>query len=121
MRTALIVIASAALLSLSASALASTPPTTSASASCKAQLRASGKANFDALYKSTGGCISKTAKLTARQRQALLSAEKTCRGQETANPSAFQAKYGTNTKSGKAGSQENAFGKCVSTLASAKS
>jgi hypothetical protein len=119
MRKLLFVLMATAFLSLPASALASTPSSHSASASCKAQLQASGKANFDAIYKTTGGCISKMSKLTATQRQALLSAEKTCRTAQTANASAFEAKYGTTTKSGKTGSQEDAFGKCVSKTASA--
>jgi len=119
MRNLLLVLIVSVFVSLQASAFASTPPSHSASASCKAQLQASGKANFDAIYKTTGGCISKMSKLTATQRQALLSAEKTCRAAQTANASAFEAKYGTTTKSGKTGSQEDAFGKCVSTTASA--
>ena len=102
-----------------ASAFASTPPSHPASASCKAQLQTSGKTYFDAMYKTTGGCVSKMSKLTATQRQAVLSAEKTCRAAQTANASAFEAKYGTTTKKGKTGSQEDAFGKCVSMTASA--
>jgi hypothetical protein len=119
MKKLLLVLIASAFLSLSASALATTPPSHSASASCKAQLQASGKANFDAIYKTTGGCISKMSKLTATQRQAVLNAEKTCRTAQTANASAFETKYGTTTKNGKTGSQENAFGKCVSKTASA--
>jgi hypothetical protein len=88
-------------------------------ASCKAQLQAPGKAAFDVIYTTTGGCISKMSKLTATKRQVVLSAEKTCRTAQTANASAFETKYGTTTKSGKTGSQEAAFGKCVSTTASA--
>jgi hypothetical protein len=59
------------------------------------------------------------SKLNAKQRQSVLKAEKTCRAAQLANASAFEAKYGTNGKSGKSGSQENAFGKCVSQTASA--
>jgi len=119
MKKLLFVLAAVVCLSIQASALATTPPSHSASASCKAQLLASGKANFDAMYKTTGGCIARMSKLTATQRQSVLNAEKTCRAAQTANPAAFEAKYGTTTKSGKAGSQENAFGKCVSATASA--
>ena len=99
--------------------MSATTPAGGSSASCKAQLLASGTKNFDAIYKTTGGCISKMSKLTAAQRQTVLSAEKTCRAAQTANASAFETKYGTTTKSGKTGSQEDAFGKCVSATASA--
>jgi hypothetical protein len=104
-------------LSIQAAAVASTP-SHAASASCKAQLAASGPTNFAAIYKTTGACVSRMAKVTATQRQALLRAEKTCRAAQVANAGAFAARYGT-TKSGKTGSQANAFGKCVSSLASA--
>jgi hypothetical protein len=119
MKKPLLFLAVTACLAFQASALASTPPSHAASASCKAQLEASGKANFDHLYKTTGGCISKMSKLTATQRKAILAAEKTCRAAQLANASAFETRYGTTTKSGKSGSQENAFGKCVSQTASA--
>jgi hypothetical protein len=119
MRKLLFVLTATACLSLQASAFASTPSSHSASASCKAQLLAMGKTNFDAKYKTTGGCISQMSKLTATQRQALLSAEKKCRAAQTANAAAFESTYGTTTKSGKTDSQEDAFGKCVSKTASA--
>ncbi len=104
-------------LSIQAAAVASTP-SHAASASCKAQLAAAGSVNFATRYKTTGACVSRMSRLTATQRQALLRAEKTCRAGQVANATAFVAKYGT-TKSGKTGSQENAFGKCVSSIASA--
>ena len=104
-------------LSIQAAAVASTP-SHAASASCKAQLAASGPANFAAIYTTTGACVSRMAKLTATQRQSLLRAEKTCRAAQLANAAAFAAKYGT-TKGAKTGSQENAFGKCVSSISSA--
>ena len=118
MKRLLIVIATCCLLAVPATAVGSTP-TKAASASCKAQLKASGAANFALLYKSVGACVSHNAKLTAQQRQALLSAEKQCRAWQTANVTAFNTQYGTNTKAAKNGTQSNAFGKCVSKLASA--
>jgi hypothetical protein len=120
MRKVLLFLAVTGLLAFPVAAGASTPRK-AASASCKAQLKASGEANFDAMYKSMGTCISKMQKTTPAQRQSLLRAETTCRSAQKADPTAFESKYGTNTKgkSGKAGSQENAFGKCVSQTASA--
>jgi hypothetical protein len=118
MKRFVLLAAVAALLSFQSAAIASTPPSHSASASCKAQLAASGTANFLGMFKTMGACISRMSKLTPQQRQSVLSAEKTCRAAQLANASAFEAKYGTNGKSGKSGSQENAFGKCVSQTAS---
>ena len=117
MKKLLILIGTCCLLAVPATAVGSTP--TKASASCKAQLKAAGAANFALLYKSLGACVSHNAKLTAQQRQALLSAEKQCRASQTANLTAFNTQYGTNGKSGKNGAQSNAYGKCVSKLASA--
>jgi len=117
MKKLLILIATCCLLAVPATAVGSTP--TKASASCKAQLKASGATNFAVLYKSLGACVSKASHLTAQQRQNLLSAEKQCHTAQTANVTAFNTQYGTNGKSGKSGAQSNAFGKCVSKLASA--
>ncbi len=119
MKKLTLILTATAFLALQASAFASTPPSHSASASCKAQLQASGTKNFDAIYETTGGCISKMSKLDATHQKAVLTAEKTCRTAQTANAAAFETKYGTTTKSGKTGSQEDAFGKCVSATASA--
>jgi hypothetical protein len=119
MKKMTLILTATAFLAIQTSAFAATPPSHSASASCKAQLLASGTKNFDAIYKTTGGCISKMSKLTATQRQSVLSAEKTCRAAQTANASAFDTKYGTTSKNGKTISPEDAFGKCVSATASA--
>jgi hypothetical protein len=108
----------AGLLALPAAALGSTP-TTAASSSCKAQLKASGAAGFAQVYPSFGACVSANAKKTAQQRQATLSAEKQCRTEQLAGAAAFDAKYGSTGKAGKHTSTANAFGKCVSKLASA--
>jgi hypothetical protein len=115
----LIVLAVFALLAVPAAAIGSTP-TSAASANCKAQLKAMGATNFNATYQSFGACVTKARHLTNQQRQSLLSAEKTCRAEQLANESAFDAKYGTSATTGKhasaptSGAKSNAFGKCVS-------
>ena len=110
-----LVLAALALFALPAAALGS--GTTAASASCKAQLKAIGATNFysPAMYKSFGACVSKASHLTAAQRQALLSAEKQCRGEQAAmGATAFDAKYDTKQQHGKQATTSNSFGKCVS-------
>lgn len=119
MKKTMLVFAAAAFVGLQVAAASAMTPSHAASASCKAQLAASGKANFDAMYKTTGGCVSRMSKLTAKERQDVLSAEKTCRAAQLANAAGFETKYGTNTKTTKKGAQENAFGKCVSMTAAA--
>lgn len=119
MKRLLLVTVFACVLAFAAAAAAKTSPSRAASASCKAQLAASGKTDFLGMYKSMGGCVSHMSKLTAKQRQSVLKAEKTCRAAQLANASAFETTYGTNGKSGKRGAQENAFGKCVARIASA--
>lgn len=121
----LVVLAAVAMLALPAASLGATP-SKAASASCKAQLKASGAADFAKVYTSFGACVSKATRQTPAQRQNTLSAEKQCRSQQLADAAAFQAKYGTNNKTnGKhanaptSGTASNAFGKCVSALASA--
>ena len=109
----LTVLAAVALLALPAAAISSTPAG-AASASCKAQLKAIGSTNFyntstSVGYKTFGACVSKAQHLTPTQRQNLLSAERKCRAAQLANPTGFEAQYGTN----------NTSGKCVSALASA--
>jgi Spy/CpxP family protein refolding chaperone len=119
----LTVLAVFAALAVPAAALGSTPAS-AASANCKAQLKAMGATNFYNVasggYQSFGACVSKARHLTNQQRQNLLAAEKTCRAEQLANESAFDAKYGTSATTGKhasaptSGSKSNAFGKCVS-------
>jgi len=119
----LTVLAVFAVLAVPAAAIGSTPAS-AASASCKAQLKAMGATNFyntaSGGYKTFGVCVSKAQHLTPQQRQNLLAAEKTCRAEQLANESAFDAKYGTNATTGKhasaptSGTKSNAFGKCVS-------
>src|SRR5262249_3304620 len=82
--------------------------------SCKAQLKAIGATNFysPAMYKSFGACVSKASHLTAAQRQALLSAEKQCRGEQAATgATAFDAKYDTKQQHGKQATTSNSSGK----------
>ena len=125
----LTMLAAVALLALPAAAIGSTPAQAS-SANCKAQLKAIGSTNFyntstSVGYKTFGACVSKAQHLTPTQRQNLLAAEKKCRAAQLANPTGFEAQYGTNNKTGKhasaptSGTASNAFGKCVSALASA--
>ena len=125
----LTVLVAVALLALPAAAIGSNG-STPANASCKAQLKAMGSTNFyntstSVGYKTFGACVSKAQHLTPTQRQNLLSAEKKCRAAQLANPTGFEAQYGTNNKTGKhasaptSGTASNAFGKCVSALASA--
>jgi hypothetical protein len=61
---------------------------------------------FKAEWGNFGKCVS------AKAREA--NAAKDCRAERTADPAAFQDKYGTN------GNKKNAFGKCVSQKAKAK-
>jgi hypothetical protein len=100
------------LLAFQAAAVAS-PSTRAATSSCKAQLKATGQPNFAQLYKSFGVCVSKATHLTNAQRQVLLSAERQCRAEQSANPTAFDSKYGTHHN------KQDSFGKCVSQQASA--
>lgn len=119
MKRTLLLLATTVALTAPVSAIGATP-TNAASASCKAQLKASGAVWFDSHYKTMGSCVSQMSKATAAHRQALLSAERTCRQQQTADPAAFKTRYGTTTKSGNTGSQSDAFGKCVSTATAGK-
>ena len=122
----LTVLVAVALLALPAAAIGSNG-STPANASCKAQLKAIGATAFygPRMYTSFGACVSKAQHLTPTQRQNLLAAEKKCRAAQLANPTGFEAQYGTNNKTGKhasaptSGTASNAFGKCVSALASA--
>ena len=88
---------------------------------CQGLHRSMSRAEFKATYGRNGvaHCVKKeTAENTAETQQAQQnahdSAEKQCRTERSQDPAAFQTKYGDN-KNGK-----NAFGKCVSKLASQK-
>lgn len=63
-----------------------------------------------------GKCVSARAKAASDANvQATVNAAKQCKAERASDPAAFKAKYGTNKN------KNNAFGKCVSRLASAKS
>lgn len=69
-----------------------------------------------------GKCVSRRARSEERQRNgAVMNAAKICQAERSANPAAFVLKYGTspNVKYGNPFGG-NAFGKCVSGIASAK-
>ena len=63
------------------------------------------------LYASYGACV---AAQNAKADANTTNAAKTCKTERAAGPDAFVAKYGTNKN------KSNAFGKCVSKIASAK-
>ena len=121
-KLALLVIAGA--LALPASAMAGeTSSSTSAAKSCKDQRAAIGATAFKDLYGTNktksnafGKCVSKqTDAQEAAKKDAADTAPAKCRAEQTADPAAFAAKYGTNKK------KTNAFGKCVSQTAKADS
>ena len=63
-----------------------------------------------------GKCVSAKAKAASTAAtKATVNAAKTCKAERAANPAAFKAKWGTNKN------KSNAFGKCVSATAKAKS
>jgi hypothetical protein len=92
---------------------------------CKAE-RAADPAAFQQKYgtgknkkNAYGKCVSQTAKAQTKQAeksqtQAEVNAAKQCKQERTADPAAFQQKYGTNKH------KSNAFGKCVSQKAKAQ-
>jgi hypothetical protein len=77
---------------------------------------------FKATYKNFGKCVSEKAKAKreqqdeadAQEAEGQTNAAKTCDAERTADPAAFQEKYGTNHN------KKNAFGKCVSQKAHAE-
>lgn len=114
-----------------AAAIGAQPSSTdkkNAAKTCKALRASAGRQNFANMFggkrNAYGKCVSKQAKLNALQaQQAQTSAEKTCRQEQQANPSAFNTKYGTSQSNSNGNSQNqsssngngaNAFGKCVS-------
>ena len=93
-----------------------------AKSDCKAE-QAADAAAFKAKYGTNknknnayGKCVSGKATAAAdAQTKALVNAAKQCKTERAADAAAFKAKYGTNKN------KANAFGKCVSKIASAKS
>ena len=111
-------------LALSATALAdpSAPSSPSASKQCRTERSAMGVELFRQTYGTNhnkrnafGKCVSKREQATTdATREAKQNASQQCTAEESADPAAFKAKYGT----GKHGA--NAHGKCVSQTAKAK-
>lgn len=99
-----------------------TTTTPTASQQCKTERAAMGTATFGQTYGTNanrsnafGKCVSKrSARTEDAATAAKTNASKTCTAEETADPAAFKAKYGT----GKKGA--NAHGKCVSQAAKAE-
>jgi hypothetical protein len=98
------------------------PSTPTAQAQCRTERDAMGKTVFAQTYGTNknkanafGKCVSKRNAATEKAaEEAHTNASKECTAEETADPAAFTAKYGT----GKKGS--NAHGKCVSGKAKAE-
>ena len=118
----LIVLAMLALAIPAAAIAAGTPAQNAAAqAACRAQRTALGAASFKLLYapaananqaNAFGKCVSNTVKnAQANTAAAVVS----CKTAQTADKTAFKAKYGTNAK------KSNAFGKCVSAKAKTQS
>jgi hypothetical protein len=90
---------------------------------CRMERQTMGTATFKATYGTNknksnafGKCVShRAAQNTSDQSQAQARAEAQCRSQQTADPSAFKEKYGTNHN------KANAFGRCVSQTAQSMS
>jgi hypothetical protein len=84
-----------------------------AKAQCKAE-RAASRAAFKANYDGFADCVGKTAKEEeAENEEAAKNAAKECKAERDANPTTFKTTYGKNKN------DKNAFGKCVSSKASA--
>ena len=89
---------------------------------CKAEQKAMGDKVFNDTYGTNknksnafGKCVSRRAKQNAKTEQtSQQNASQQCKSEQAADPAAFKAKYGTG-KNGK-----NAFGKCVSQKAKAR-
>jgi hypothetical protein len=104
---------------LKARASIATVAAKNAAKACQAE-RAAGEAAFNAKYgknendkNAFGKCVSAQAKQSVEaQQQATLNAAKKCKAERAQNAQAFANKYGTNAN------KRNAFGKCVSKLAS---
>jgi len=98
------------------------PTTPSASKQCRTERSAMGLELFRLTYGTNktkrnafGKCVSKRAHATSEAaKEAKHNASKDCKAEETADPAAFTAKYGT----GKHGA--NAHGKCVSQKSKSK-
>lgn len=119
-KTILVTVALAALLVPVAALADGAQPTPAAVANqACSQLRTQmGASTFAATYGTNanksnafGQCVAKQA---PRASANINSALKSCKAGQASDPAAFNAKYGTNGKSGSAGAANNALGKCVS-------
>src|SRR3954454_2514683 len=122
MRKLAILGALVALLATPALATASSTAKTSAQKQCRAERTAMGTQTFRDTYGTNknkknafGKCVShRTSQNKATEKASQKSAAKDCKAERAADPAAFQQKYGKN------GNKKNAFGKCVSQKAKAK-
>jgi hypothetical protein len=115
-------IALTALLCLGVPAALAVPPTgTDASRACKAQRNTMGMTAFRLLYAPSGtpkaamdACVAQNAHVISTETKNAAKACKAERGTTAASRAAFEQKYGENEN------KKNAFGKCVSSKASAE-
>lgn len=120
--TALTVAGALALAAAPAAQAADAPATPTASQQCKTERAQMGKTVFAATYGTNktksnafGKCVSKrTTATAAAEKAAKTNAAKDCKAEETADAAAFATKYGTGKN------KKNAYGKCVSSKAKAK-
>jgi hypothetical protein len=118
-KTILLTVAVAALL-VPVAALAGTQPSPSAVANqaCSTLKTQMGASTFASTYGTNanksnafGQCVAKQASVASAN---IDNAVKSCKAAQASDAAAFNAKYGTNGKSGGAGAANNALGKCVS-------
>jgi len=122
MRKLAILGALVALLATPALATASSTAKTSAQKQCRAERTAMGTQTFRDTYGTNknkknafGKCVShRTHQNEATEKTAHSNASKECKAERKADPAAFEQKYGTGKN------KKNAFGKCVSQKARAK-
>jgi hypothetical protein len=118
-KTILLVFAVTALsVPIAALADATTPTPSSVASQVCSQLKTSMGTNFAATYGTNanksnafGQCV---AKQTKTAETTVDNALRSCKAEQAKDPAAFDAKYGTNGKSGSKGAKQNALGKCVS-------
>jgi hypothetical protein len=122
MRKLAILGALVALMATPAIATASSTAQSDAQKQCRAERTAMGTQTFRDTYGTNGNkhnaygkCVSKrTSKNEATEKTAKTNAAKECKAERAADPAAFKDKYGTGKN------KKNAFGKCVSQKARAK-
>ena len=118
----LAILGALALMATPAFAAASSTAKSDAQKQCRAERTAMGTQTFRDTYGTNknkknafGKCVSRrTNKNEAIEKSAHANASKECKAERAADPAAFQQKYGTGKN------KKNAFGKCVSQKARAK-